>query len=232
MTCQTLAMPLSLHVPAVLKRPLPSGAHVRKLPLGGARGLAFTIDFDRHLRFYLGLYETELRPWFARFATPGTVAYDIGADVGYQALVIGRLTRSPVVAFEPRDDAASQIERHSALNKDRVGPLQVVRAKVGRSSAPGETSLDDFQAQSPLEAPGLLLIDVDGGEVEVLAGATRLFSETRPHLVIETHSPQLERECRSILEQAGYQPMVVNNRRVFGDFRPLALNRWIAAKGR
>ena len=165
-------MPRSLHLPAVLKAPLPSGPRVRTIPLGPARGLDFTIDFDRHLRFFLGLYETELAPWLARFATSGTVAYDVGADVGYQALVIARLTQAPVVAFEPRDDAAAQIERHYELNRDRVGPVEVVRRIVGRRIRPARTTtLDDFAARSPLGAPGLLLVDVDGGEVEVLSGA-------------------------------------------------------------
>jgi hypothetical protein len=224
-------MPHSLHVPAFLKALLPSGPHVRRLPFGAARGLDFTIDFDRHLRFYLGLYETELTPWFARFARPGTVAYDVGADVGFQALVIARRTSAPVVGFEPRSEAAEQIERHYELNRDRIGQLQVVRSKVGRESLPGETSLDDFEAQSSLAPPGLLLVDVDGGEVDVLEGASRLLREVRPHLVIETHSASLERECLSILVQAGYRPVVVKNRRVLGDFRPIALNRWIAAEG-
>src|SRR5204862_2765658 len=143
-------MPRSVHVPGLLKRTLPAGPHVRKVARGPARGLEFTIDFDRHLRFYLGLYETELKRWFTRFATPGTLAYDVGADIGFQALAIARLTRAPVVAFEPRPAAADQIERHYELNRDRVGAVHVVRSIVrGASSADG-IALADFAAQSPL----------------------------------------------------------------------------------
>jgi len=225
-------MPRSLHVPARLKAALPTGPRVRTIPRGTARGLEFTIDFERHLRFFLGLYETELTPWIRRFATPGTVAYDVGADVGYQALVIARLTRAPVVAFEPRPDAAAQTERHLELNRDRIGPVQVVRATVGDGSARGQTSLDEFGARSPLGWPGLLLIDVDGAEAEVLRGAARMLREVSPHLLIETHSVALERECLSLLAQADYRPVIVNQRRVFGDFRPIEHNRWIAAEGR
>lgn len=225
-------MPRSIHVPALLKSALPKGPRVRTIPRGAARGLEFTIDFDRHLRFFLGLYETELAPWFTRFATPGTVAYDVGADVGYQALAIARLTQAAVVAFEPQPDAASQIEHHYALNGDRIGTVHVVRATVARTSAPGQTALDDFGAQSPLGWPGLLLVDVDGAEAEILQGASRLLREAKPHLLIETHSMALERECVSVLEQAEYRPVIVEARRVFGDFRPIEHNRWIAAEGR
>jgi methyltransferase FkbM-like protein len=224
-------MPRSVHLPDVFRRPLPTGPRVRRIARGPARGLAFTIDFDRHLRFYLGLYETEIARWLARFATPGTVAYDIGADVGYQAIVLARRTQAPVVAFEPRADAASQTARHYELNRDRVGPVQVVRTEVGATTATGTVSLDDFEAQSRLAAPGLLLVDVDGSEAEVLAGAARLLRDVKPHLIVETHSIALERDCIEKLQAAGYRPVVVNARRFFGDFRPIEHNRWIAAAG-
>lgn len=225
-------MPRSLHVPALLKAPLPTGPRVRTIPLGPARGLDFTIDFDRHLRFFLGLYETELRPWLARFATRGSVAYDVGADIGYQALVIARRTQAPVVAFEPRDDAAAQIERHYELNRDRIGPVEVVRSAVAGAPGPGTTCLDDFAARSPLGPPGLVLVDVDGGEAQVLEGAAWMLRDARPHVLLETHSLALEDACRELLRQAGYSPVVVRNRRWFGDFRPTEHNRWIAAEGR
>jgi hypothetical protein len=204
---------------------------VRRIHFGTARGLDFAIDFDRHLRFYLGLYETELTPWLERFATAGVVAYDVGADVGYQALVIARLTQTSVVAFEPRADAAAQIERHYALNRDRIGQVSVVRQPVGASANADITSLDVFVEHSETGPPGLLLIDVDGGELEVLQGAARLLAKTKPHLLIETHSVALERDCLAALRGAGYDPVVVPNRRMFGDYRPIELNRWIAAEG-
>ncbi len=225
-------MPRSLHLPAALKAPLPSGPRVRRIPLGLARGLDFTVDFDRHLRFYLGLYESELGPWLKRFAVAGTVAYDVGADIGFQALVIARLTRATVVAFEPNLGAAAQIEQHFDLNGARVGPVEVVRARVGAVRAEGQTTLDDFARTSALAAPGLLLIDVDGGEVDVLDGASRLLSEVRPHVLLETHSLTLEQACLSRLKDAGYDAVIVENRRLFGDYRPTQHNRWIAATGR
>ena len=225
-------MPRSVHLPALLKAPLPSGRRVRTIPFGPARGLEFTIDFDRHLRFFLGLYETELAPWLKRFAAPGTVAYDVGADVGYQALVIARLTQAPLVAFEPRDDGAAQIVRHAELNRGRIGPVEVVRGYVADGSETGTISLDDFVARSPLGAPGLLLVDVDGSEAQVLRGAARMLAVDRPHVLLETHSPALEEACLVLLREAGYSPTIVPNRRWFGDFRPTEHNRWIAAEGR
>jgi hypothetical protein len=224
-------MPRSLHVPGWLKASLPQGPHVRRIPFGGARGLLFTVDFDEHLRFFLGRYEAELTPWLRRFATPGTVAYDVGADVGYQALVIARLTQSQVIAFEPRSESGAQIERHYELNRAQIGPIEVVRSAVGLASGREVVSLDAFRGDARFGDPGLLFVDVDGAEVDVLQGASALLADVRPHLIVETHSATLERECLALLHAAGYEPVVVGNRKLFGDYRPIAHNRWIAAAG-
>jgi hypothetical protein len=220
-----------MHVPSLVKAVLPTGSHVRRIPFGTARGLDFAVDFDRHLRFFLGLYETELTPWLKRFAKAGVVAYDVGADVGYQALVLARLSQSSVVAFEPRPAAAGQIERHYELNRDRIGPVHVIREQVGDGTS-NAISLDRFAEHSPLGVPGLVLIDVDGGELDVLHGSAQLLGKRKPHIVLETHSIALENDCLAVLRDAGYEPIVINNRRLFGDYRPLELNRWIVAAGR
>jgi hypothetical protein len=198
---------------------------------GPGRGLRFWLDFEHQLRFGFGLYESELAPWLRRLSDPGRVAYDVGADIGYQALVIARLTLAPVVAFEPREDSARRIERHYDLNRDQVGRVEVVRRAVGACRDTSLT-LDTYASGSPLGPPGLLFVDVDGAEVDVLVGATDLLAQAHPHVVVETHSPELEESCLEVLGRAGYVPVIVKNRRVLGDYRPIAHNRWIAATGR
>lgn len=225
-------MPRSLHLPKAAKAPLPSGPRIRRILLGPARGLRFTLDFEYQLRFFLGLYETELGPWLRRWCEPGELAYDIGANVGYQALVIARLTQATVVAFEPKKDSARLIERHYALNHDHVGPIEVVRSMVGLPGARNSIALDDYVSGSPLGPPRFLLVDVDGAEVDVLHGAADLLQQTQPHVLLETHSPELETASLDLLRAAGYQPLVVKNRRLLGDRRPVEHNRWIAAPGR
>lgn len=224
-------MPRSLHLPKAAKAPLPSGPRIRRIPLGLARGLRFTVDFEYQLRFFLGLYETELGTWLRRWCEPGQLAYDIGADVGYQALVIARLTQASVVAFEPKEGSARLIERHYHLNHDRIGPVEVVRSMVGPPDARNSITLDDYASASPLGPPRFLLVDVDGAEVGVLRGAADLLRETQPHVLLETHSLELESASLDLLRAAGYQPLVVKTRRLLGDRRPVEHNRWIAAPG-
>jgi len=94
----------------------------------------------------------------------------------------------------------------------------------------GVVRLDDELADGAGIRPvGLLKVDVDGPEVEVLTGARRLLAERRPHVIVETHSPALERECARLLAEAGYRPRVVAHRRRLPQDRPGTHNRWLIA---
>jgi FkbM family methyltransferase len=64
-------------------------------------------------------------------------------------------------------------------------------------------SLDDFIVKGA-PVPRLIKIDVEGGEYEVLRGASQLFSRQRPLLVAEVHHKQAEHDIRKWLEEFGY----------------------------
>ena len=72
-------------------------------------------------------------------------------------------------------------------------------------------------------------IDVDGAELGVLAGARRLLVDSRPHVILETHSAELEDGCAQLLIEAGYAPRVVTQRRILPQNRPAEHNRWLVA---
>jgi Methyltransferase FkbM domain len=76
---------------------------------------------------------------------------------------------------------------------------------------------------------GLLKIDVEGAELEVLHGAVGILHEQRPRLLVETHSPALERACGDLLLGHGYAPRVVTPRRRLAQRRPREHNRWLVA---
>jgi hypothetical protein len=96
-----------------------------------------------------------------------------------------------------------------------------------RNDAESCVTLDD-------EAPdaGLVKVDVEGAETWVLSGAARLLAGRRPHVIVETHSPELERECGDLLLRNGYRPRVVCGRRFLRQDRDDAFNRWLVAEGR
>jgi len=58
----------------------------------------------------------------------------------------------------------------------------------------------------------LVKLGVEGRELKALPGGERLLSERRPHLVVETHTEAIERDCRDLLRRHGYAPQVVEPR--------------------
>ncbi len=79
--------------------------------------------------------------------------------------------------------------------------------------------------------PDLVKMDVEGNEVAALRGAQRLLSERKPHVIIETHSEDLDAGCRWLLEDHGYAVETVEPRSLVPEVRTLAFNRWCVARG-
>jgi hypothetical protein len=75
-------------------------------------------------------------------------------------------------------------------------------------------------------------IDVDGGEVSVLKSAPHLLKMPQMRWLIETHSAELEKECRELLTAYGYQTIVIPNafwRIIIPELRNSPHNRWLIA---
>ena len=190
------------------------------------------IDFAYQLRFYLGLFERELVPWYRRLCLPGSRSFDVGAREGYVTLLLARLS-SPggrAVAFEFDETEYHRLLRNVAANPHLQPPPEASPARVTeRSDGAATVSLDDA-AYERYFVPDFVKIDVEGSELKVLRGAARLLSERRPHLVVETHSADLERACAESLGEHGYEPLVVQPRRLFPEVRA-GHNRWLVALG-
>ncbi len=210
-----------------IKRALLPGPGPRRLPLGIGRGVRMTIDFQHQTRTYLGLYEIELNKYLRRVLQPGVSAFDVGAQHGYDSLVIGKHTGAPVAAFECDPQCAARLAGSLALNlalKDLVVP---VNAMVGDEA--GQLGLDEWAYASGGFVPDFVKLDIDGGEVGALRSAARILQERHPALIVEVHSLALERDCERILASHGYATTVVPQRKFFPDRRPIEHNRWLVA---
>jgi hypothetical protein len=203
----------------------PSGAH--SMPVGIGRGIRMNFDFSRNARLYVGLYEVELNRHLRRLLKPGTTAFDVGAQLGYDSLVIAGLTRSAVAAFECDPACVGVMERNLALNPGLADVVEVVPRAVG--DGPDQIGVDDYAYSELGFVPGFIKVDVDGGELAVLRSASRVLSERHPALIVETHSHDLENDCGRLLVEHGYRPIIVNQRRLLPDERYLDLNRWLVA---
>ena len=75
-------------------------------------------------------------------------------------------------------------------------------------------------------------IDVDGGELDVLQGMSKTLSDHSNKIIIETHTPDLEKSCITFLEARGYQTRIIKNawwRIILKEERPIDHNRWLVA---
>lgn len=138
----------------------------------------------------------------------GKVVYDIGAFHGLLTLYFARHARQ-VVAWEPNRRNRERLTQNLRLNSFTnviVRPYglaaESMRAEMRFDSlAPGTASIDSgmgtggesetielrtLDAETDLEPPDLIKIDVEGFELEVLKGASRTLAR-RPDLFLEMH---------------------------------------------
>jgi len=215
---------------STIKRVLPSPGP-RRFPVGIARGITMHVDFGLQTRAFLGLYEIELNRHLRRLCTPGTRSFDVGAQFGYDALILAKLGGERVASFEADPACLETMAANFALNPYREPLITSVVGFVGTGA--GDTlSLDDYARSREGFVPDFLKIDVDAAEADVLEGARGLLADRRPHLLVEVHSEELERHCGRLLVESGYRPTIVNQREILRDYRPIPHNRWLVATGR
>jgi FkbM family methyltransferase len=172
--------------------------------------------------YWFGTYEKAKATRFAGMLHPRTIFYDLGANAGYYALIAARKCQS-VYAFEPLPERITYLYRHLKLNS--LANCTVVESAVGDTDgkvqfAVGPTRhegqvrndgtltvvsgrLDTFCQTHPV--PSLIKIDVEGAELAVLHGAARLLTEHHPAIFLATHRADLDRDCRAVLVEYGYQ---------------------------
>jgi FkbM family methyltransferase len=134
---------------------------------------------------------------FRGMVAPGSVALDVGANVGAYSVLFGQWAgpSGRVYAFEPSPAALRGLVRHVALNslepvvkpvgaavadRDGTGEL-IVAGTAGESRLAGASersetvtvptvTIDSFCARERIQ-PALIKIDVEGAELAVLRGA-------------------------------------------------------------
>ena len=153
---------------------------------------------------------------------PGGVFYDVGANVGFFALVAARLVGpdGAAYAFEPLPHVAAE----ARANAERNGLANVEVLEVAASDREGTASLvvtghpggatlsaadagddavgsvevrtvrlDDLVAAGAIRPPDVVKIDVEGVELEVVDGLRRTLAEHRPVLVCELDAATKDR---------------------------------------
>lgn len=85
-------------------------------------GIAYDLDLAQGIDFaiYLGIYERQTRAALGRLVKPGSLALDVGANIGAHTLTLAQLVgpTGKVFAFEPTDYAFTKLGKNLSLNPE------------------------------------------------------------------------------------------------------------------
>lgn len=167
--------------------------------------------------FYRGTYEPELCRALARYVKPGMICIDAGANIGEFTLRCAVLAGSngQVHAFEASPSTFADLDENVRQNRftNIVTQQRALASTSGtlefymsRGIASGSSSLrpahdftgavvpvpsvsfDDYMREVTLKRVDFIKMDIEGGELDALRGATAMLSATHaPVIVFEHH---------------------------------------------
>jgi FkbM family methyltransferase len=234
---------------SLLNAALPGGIQQVKVVSGPLAGTRMVLDLRAEKYFWLGTYEPAVEASLLEYLKPGMAAWDVGAFIGYHTLLL-RTVAGPgrVVAVEPDPANLARLRRH--LSENGADDVRVIPAAAGarpgkgqlnrRDGHPSETrvisagsgpcevvTLDGLLDHVPV--PGLVKMDVEGAEADVLAGAPQLLEKIRPVWIIELHGAG-GAQAVSLLRQAGYRVAALDAAGPVPDGLPTAMTTHVVAR--
>lgn len=216
----------------------------RRVLLGPYRGLVFRITPLTRKGVFYHYYEPEVSRLLAAIVRPDMVVFDIGGHIGIHALYCAKLLRGRgrVVALEPWPENYQQLLSNVGANARLAEHIEVLPYAIGAQegtaamtagNTDGKHHLTRAGERSDLSArittvdrvreehganPALLLVDVEGAEMDVLNGATKTIRDVRPHVIVEHHSrkyPEHPTELAAWLRERGYSVEAVGERHLY-----------------
>ncbi len=198
-----------------------------RVPQGHAGGLAFDMRYlpVSHAHFgsiAFGNLESAVQEAMVRHLGEGGVFYDIGANLGFFAMLgahLAGIDAGHVYAFEAAPDNAEAIRCNAELNG--ISNVTVIARAVAASSGRGRlqvvddqswsklenygehpytervidvelVAIDDLIAAGELRPPTVVKIDVEGAELAVLEGMSSTIDAYRPAIICELHDTHAE----------------------------------------
>jgi FkbM family methyltransferase len=177
---------------------------------GAGKGLRFNAR-GSNPGYLAGTTEPLEQEVLLKHSPKGGVFYDVGANAGFHAMIVARAVGSTgcVYAFEPTPSSAARLrdnaERNSFENVHVVetaisgidgeipfsvhGPLSLLNSvrtdQAGEKVTVHSLRLDTFCANH--RPPNLMLIDVEGSEIEALESGLEMIEQHRPVILVEVH---------------------------------------------
>lgn len=194
---------------------------------GVAAGLRFNAA-GANPGYALGTSEPLVQGTLRELVKAGQIVYDIGANVGFFTVLLGRLVGSggAVYAFEPVPETSRSARHNAELNGfahitvfanavgRRTGTVQLALrgestwAKFADEQTTGPTlevplvAIDDLVSAGTIRPPSLVKIDVEGAELEVIEGMRRTLAAHRSVILCEMHGKNAA--FADLMREVGY----------------------------
>jgi FkbM family methyltransferase len=218
----------------VVRSLLPRTIRPRRILGGPMRGAWLVTSWHDYPAALSGRTERALLEWFGREVKPGETWLDVGAHYGYTAFALARGVGAAgrVFAFEPMAASAGCIDQGRTLNGlsqltvlpfglGAVDTLEFRRIAVTRGMIDSTLTQgrdDQWTSSVPVARfdwlwplvnganPAIhgVKIDVQGMELDTLAGMREALARWRPRLVVELHAGVSRELALALLTDAGY----------------------------
>ena len=158
-----------------LNRAVDQGMTEVTVAAGGLAGMHLSLDLQTEKDYWLGTYEPVLQVAIRDWVQPGTVAYDVGANIGYLTLLLARQVGADgrVFAFEALPANLERLAGNLALNvmdakvtvvnaavTDRSAPTQfLVGPSGGMGKVAGSAGREGIAYAETITVPGIALDD-------------------------------------------------------------------------
>jgi FkbM family methyltransferase len=148
------------------------GLSVIQVAAGDLKGYQVLLNLKTEKSRWLGTYEPELQAALRQFLRPGSIVYDVGANIGYITLMMAHHVgpTGQVFAFEALPANVERIQKNVSLNKlsnvtvisaavtDKSGPVTFyVHESVGMGKAAGSAGRREEHYKAEISVPGLSL---------------------------------------------------------------------------
>ena len=226
-----MSTPVARYAKGLVARTWLRDGVIRTILVGPSRGLRYRVMTPFRAPI-IGGWEPAAQRLMVRHVAPGSVAYDVGANIGIHTLLLSRLVGSTgrVYAFEPVPALFGRLCENVRLNPSLAAatPVQLAlddhsgsaafytghHAGAGHLAASGPQTgdrievstsmLDEFVYREHHAPPNFMKIDVEGAEGNVLAGAEQVLRNARPIVMVDLHSPDQDLAVGQSLTRAGY----------------------------
>jgi FkbM family methyltransferase len=206
----------------VVNAALPDGELVVTVRSGLGAGLRMPIHARSEKYYWTGAHERHVQEALAGLLRPGMTFWDVGAHVGFFSLLASRFVTSTghVEAFEPFPPNQVRLTTSIELNQASNVSVHGVALSAASGTASFHASSSSLMgslvpngsgrrmpvpcmraddAMATIRAPDVVKIDVEGAELAVLRGASRMLAGLRPTVLLELTTTGMVSELRELV---------------------------------